>query len=754
MSKNKRLEYGMLMVFFGVFAGLSIQNDLCQYGLPGWQLVLTACFAALLLAGWRRFRYRLLLWLAVAAAAAGICVMGFWGKGGEAAARGMEAFFRWYLMGAASPGAWCYQSALFLTMLLLTPVCFLGAGNRRVQWGLAGVLAAFAAAALLLDVRSSNETSVGIYLYLFVTAMGFSGQGKDKTGDENSRRIVLSLIPVILLAGLLLFTASKPEKVYQWNFARSAAEFVEKGWKELWNRFRFYRRGESDVFSLSFTGYSENGDLGTGVTEDHRRELTITFRSQPKTNLYLMGSVWDTFDDGGGQALAEEPPVQPDILSWTVDGMEQGTEEKGELERELISQIHAEITYQDIYTKTIFLPEHTRTLSIPEKGRKNNGNRVYRGRPGGTGFDYMVSYHQWNLGSQAWNEFAETAAEEWTSLSRQDSREREQQERYTEYVYRTYLDVPEVSPAVERYLEERLEGTQGYEKLLALEALLQQYRYTKSPAPIGEGKGFLEEFLLETREGYCTYFATAFTLLARYYGFPARYVQGYCVPTYGVSAGESVEVYSEYAHAWPQVWIDGIGWVSFDPTPSQGEVRYTPWTTKKPVQAPAAWEEEQESAAEMQQPGESEELPEDRQAPRWLFAAGAAIAVMLAVGLLTLVWLEYRYRRKRKADTLEGHFTGSFMACLELLALLGLDRETGETLADLCSRISRKDPLGTLLPPEIFTAYEALYYGGVPVAADQCEKVDAAKKALFDYYKKTHSKLRTAAAWLRLRYLG
>lgn len=58
--------------------------------------------------------------------------------------------------------------------------------------------------------------------------------------------------------------------------------------------------------------------------------------------------------------------------------------------------------------------------------------------------------------------------------------------------------------------------------------------YNKNPGvlpdQVADGKSFLDFFLLESQKGYCTYYATAFVLLARAEGFPARYVQGFCVP--------------------------------------------------------------------------------------------------------------------------------------------------------------------------------------------------------------------------------
>ncbi len=106
--------------------------------------------------------------------------------------------------------------------------------------------------------------------------------------------------------------------------------------------------------------------------------------------------------------------------------------------------------------------------------------------------------------------------------------------------------------------------------------LQNNYAYTLSPGKIPDGQDFFKYFLSESKQGYCSYFATAATLMFRAYGIPARYVEGYAVPFDRVirSTYESnkdryvVEVKDSDAHAWTQVYLNGIGWINVDPTPS------------------------------------------------------------------------------------------------------------------------------------------------------------------------------------------
>jgi transglutaminase-like putative cysteine protease len=89
------------------------------------------------------------------------------------------------------------------------------------------------------------------------------------------------------------------------------------------------------------------------------------------------------------------------------------------------------------------------------------------------------------------------------------------------------------------------------------------FRYTLEPPPLPNR--MLERFLLETRQGFCEHYATAFVLLMRLAGIPARVVTGYQGGFWN-SVGQFIEVRQSDAHAWAEVWLNQQGWVRIDPT--------------------------------------------------------------------------------------------------------------------------------------------------------------------------------------------
>ena len=89
------------------------------------------------------------------------------------------------------------------------------------------------------------------------------------------------------------------------------------------------------------------------------------------------------------------------------------------------------------------------------------------------------------------------------------------------------------------------------------------FSYTLAPPPLG--RDAVDDFLFDTRAGFCEHYASAFTVLMRAAGIPARVVTGY-QGGYWNTLGNYLLVRNSDAHAWSEVWLDGRGWVRVDPT--------------------------------------------------------------------------------------------------------------------------------------------------------------------------------------------
>ncbi|MBK1694056.1 transglutaminase [Chromatium weissei] len=102
---------------------------------------------------------------------------------------------------------------------------------------------------------------------------------------------------------------------------------------------------------------------------------------------------------------------------------------------------------------------------------------------------------------------------------------------------------------------------------LAQEALAffhrEPFYYTLQPPRLGANA--TDAFLFETKQGFCEHYASAFALLMRIGGVPARVVLGYLGGEQNQLSGHW-SVWQSDAHAWTEIFIDGRGWVRIDPT--------------------------------------------------------------------------------------------------------------------------------------------------------------------------------------------
>lgn len=149
---------------------------------------------------------------------------------------------------------------------------------------------------------------------------------------------------------------------------------------------------------------------------------------------------------------------------------------------------------------------------------------------------------------------------------------------YRRFVYDHYLDIPDavkqglaalgpIPPA--RSLSEKRQRVEDIRRFLA-----ENYSYTRSPGKTPTGKDFITYFLTESKKGYCTSFASAAVMLLRASGIPARYAAGLTVGAdeiKGAPLSESglhrLSINDHHAHAWAEVYVDGLGWRPVEMTP-------------------------------------------------------------------------------------------------------------------------------------------------------------------------------------------
>jgi hypothetical protein len=183
---------------------------------------------------------------------------------------------------------------------------------------------------------------------------------------------------------------------------------------------------------------------------------------------------------------------------------------------------------------------------------------------------------------------------------------------------------PEVSPYVRELTEQVIAGAEnGYDIATALQALFRTpsngFEYSEDTSVPGIDAPDALEAFLRGRRGFCEQYASAMAAMARVAGLPARVAVGFTPGT--AQDGDTWQVTTSDAHAWPEIWFSGAGWVRFEPTPRAEQVT-TPDYTVPPVEG----QEEQPVLPE--QPAQPEQLPQDQapaaQDPRLLEDGGLA----------------------------------------------------------------------------------------------------------------------------------
>lgn len=210
------------------------------------------------------------------------------------------------------------------------------------------------------------------------------------------------------------------------------------------------------------------------------------------------------------------------------------------------------------------------------------------------------------------------------------------------------------------------------------------YSTSLSAAPANQD--YVENFLLSQKKGYCEHFATAGTLLLRYYGVPARYVSGYRISPGAFERNRdgsfTAKVIDSDAHAWSEFFYGTIGWVPAEMTPASGAKKQdykefapsrtkatrAPRTSKQPktenTKKPDEKQQEKKQTAvpETSKPALSQKDPnkssgenvsgknvtgEKKVLRVWI------VVVLLTIFIVCILWMLLRYQRKLNQNRLK-----------------------------------------------------------------------------------------------------
>ena len=616
----------------------------------------------------------------------------------------------------------------------------------------------------LLILRSLTATALGIWLigdvftqrslqhptavcafgYIIITYIVLTQKHWKKHKNQPQRPYLIWILPFLVCYLLLMVLMPAPEKPYDWKLV-----------KDMYQKLLVFAGnlpfGGREDFQPSISGFSEDGRLLGDFIEDTQEIMLLQPKNSLQTNVYLTGKVYDTFT--GTQWLQTNTYKERDRKLDTLETLYAISLYDREQELNYIRSATLGITYLELHTGYLFAPLKTwKVIGNDLQYTDEDGNLLFD-KMRGYGTTYDSYYFQLNVDHPLFYAFLEAPRssdrEVWKQILHKYSLAFEERLSLTdlETHQKTIQTLYGASYTLSRETEEWLMGitqnaTTDIEKLKAIEAALSSLEYTRTPGALPESiaspEDFLDYFLLENKKGYCSYFATAFVLLARAEGIPARYVEGFCVPIKGT---EPTTVYGNQAHAWPEVYIQGVGWIPFEPTPGYAEIRYTPWEERDytaTAQPDDALEEEEESSDTLPDASpENTALEEATQ--RQLLPLLSLIALLLAA-VLVLLFIADRWLTWHRYSKLEPQkqFLTQVQLNLQLLTLLGYPRAQTETLAELQERVQEvltAEQDGHEIHLQFLTLYEELLYQKRPVSEAMLLQVQKERTYLLNTLK-------------------
>lgn len=149
----------------------------------------------------------------------------------------------------------------------------------------------------------------------------------------------------------------------------------------------------------------------------------------------------------------------------------------------------------------------------------------------------------------------------------------QKEETYREFVYKNNLQLTNTAVGA---LEQIFGDDQNTEKSLSeilklvIKTVNEHIEYSEKVVTENGKNDFVSYTLQQSKSGYSPHYATVATLMLRYMGVPARYVEGYYISAEEVAEYapyEDIHLTQAHAHCWAEYYMDGVGWLPFEVTP-------------------------------------------------------------------------------------------------------------------------------------------------------------------------------------------
>lgn len=499
------------------------------------------------------------------------------------------------------------------------------------------------------------------------------------------------------------------------------------------------------------------GNLSEPVTKTESTDTILSVTADTAQTLYLRGFVGDSYENGVWSALdAETAAEEKDLFYWLHQSGFYPQSQLATAARLMGNYQSGSVSVQNLagcslyrYEPCTVLPERAGLTKnkIQPSTLETNGLRGERG------YSYETVSDAQTLLPELLDFLQNDTSDGVRSYLQMESA-------YREFAYSYALTVPaEFRAQLGAVLDQCCESYGPADSLTKEQAQTAALAFLES---CFDGSGDIALPLADTADGTTYQYATVAALALRYYGIPARYVEGYTVKT---TENEPTSVDASAAGAWVEVYQDGIGWLPLALTPGLEDLSAEQTESGiKPVGAGKEGNgdgprvtEGQELEQDDAEPDNSEDnTPDGGQRTGLLHKPAFWIILVAALLLLLLAVIIIRHavilKKRNEAFTQEDQSAAAaclFTDCAALLAAMGLKRGTGSML-ELCE--TAKAQLGEEYAVKLhdMTMYNAqALFSSRAITPEQLAEMHT-------FHDATLEKLKTHTNWpkkLRLKWL-
>ncbi len=439
------------------------------------------------------------------------------------------------------------------------------------------------------------------------------------------------------------------------------------------------------------------GDLSEPVTKTESTDTILSVTADTAQTLYLRGFVGDTYENKVWSALdAQTAAEEKDLFYWLHQSGFYPQSQLATAARLMGNYQSGSVSVQNLAGCSLYRYEPCTVL--PERAGLAK-NRIQpsavetSGLRGERGYSYETVSDAQTLLPELLDFLQNDTSDSVRSYLQMESA-------YREFVYSYALTVPaEFRAQLGAVLDQCCESYGPADSLTKEQAQTAALAFLEL---CFDGSGDIALPLADTADGTTYQYATVAALALRYYGIPARYVEGYTVKT---TENEPTSVDASAAGAWVEVYQDGIGWLPLALTPGLEDLSAEQTESGiKPVGAGKEGNgdgprvtEGQELEQDDAEPDNSEDNTPDGGQRTGLLHKPAFWTILVAALLLLLlaaVFIRHAVilKKRNEAFTQEDQSAAAaclFTDCAALLAAMGLKRGTGSML-ELCGDMKER----------------------------------------------------------------